>query len=99
MTRRLSMAISFFNKGDDPTTKLNRMWLPHLDPLYSVRIENHSSTNLGILNHNQDDTLYVYFWADGVYFTPRMDEDRQCMLVIIGADEWGNKVSGAPITR
>jgi transposase-like protein len=34
---------------------------------------------------------YVYFWADGVYFTPRMDEDRQCMLVIIGADEWGNK--------
>jgi transposase-like protein len=34
---------------------------------------------------------HVYFWADGVYFTPRMDEDRQCMLVIIGADEWGNK--------
>ena len=34
---------------------------------------------------------YAYFWADGVYFTPRMDEDRQCMLVIIGADEWGNK--------
>ena len=34
---------------------------------------------------------YVYFWADGVCFTPRMDEDRQCMLVIIGADEWGNK--------
>ena len=28
---------------------------------------------------------YVYFWADGVYFSPRMDEDRQCMLVIIGA--------------
>ena len=28
---------------------------------------------------------------DGVCFTPRMDEDRQCMLVIIGADEWGNK--------
>ena len=34
---------------------------------------------------------YVYFWADGVYFSPRMDEDRQCMLVIIGADEWGNE--------
>ena len=34
---------------------------------------------------------YVYIWADGVYFSPRMDEDRQCMLVIIGADEWGNK--------
>ena len=34
---------------------------------------------------------YVYFWADCVYFSPRMDEDRQCMLVIIGADERGNK--------
>jgi putative transposase len=33
----------------------------------------------------------VNFWADGVYFCPRLDEDRQCMLVIIGADEWGNK--------
>lgn len=34
---------------------------------------------------------YVYLWADGVYFKPRMDTDKQCMLVIIGADEWGNK--------
>lgn len=34
---------------------------------------------------------YVYLWADGVYFKPRFDQDRQCMLVIIGADEWGNK--------
>ena len=34
---------------------------------------------------------YVYIWADGVYFTPRLDDDRQCMLVIIGADEYGQK--------
>jgi len=34
---------------------------------------------------------YIYIWADGVYFTPRLDGDRQCMLVIIGADEYGNK--------
>ena len=34
---------------------------------------------------------YVYIWADGVYFTPRLDGDRQCMLVIIGADEYGQK--------
>ncbi len=33
---------------------------------------------------------YVYFWADGVYLTPRMD-DRQCLLVIIGATETGKK--------
>jgi len=34
---------------------------------------------------------YVYIWADGVYLTPRLDGDRQCMLVIIGADEYGEK--------
>jgi len=34
---------------------------------------------------------YVYIWADGVYFTPRLDADRQCMLVIIGTDEYGEK--------
>ena len=34
---------------------------------------------------------YVYIWADGVYFTPRLDDNRQCMLVIIGADEYGEK--------
>jgi transposase-like protein len=34
---------------------------------------------------------YVYFWADGIYFSPRMDHDKQCLLVIVGADDKGNK--------
>ena len=34
---------------------------------------------------------YVYMWADGVCFTPRLNGDRQCMLVVIGADEYGEK--------
>jgi transposase-like protein len=34
---------------------------------------------------------YVYIWADGVYFTPRLDHDRQCILVLIGADADGRK--------
>lgn len=33
---------------------------------------------------------YVYFWADGVYLQARMEE-KQCILVIIGADEFGKK--------
>ena len=33
---------------------------------------------------------YVYFWADGIYCNVRMD-DRQCLLVIIGATEDGRK--------
>ena len=34
---------------------------------------------------------YVYFWADGVYFQARLEQAKQCFLVIIGADEAGNK--------
>jgi putative transposase len=34
---------------------------------------------------------YVYFWADGVYFNVRMDQDAQCLLVIIGATKDGRK--------
>jgi transposase-like protein len=33
---------------------------------------------------------YVYFWADGIYCNVRMD-DRQCLLVIVGATEDGHK--------
>jgi len=31
------------------------------------------------------------FWADGVCFQPRLEHDKQCLLVIIGADALGNK--------
>ena len=35
---------------------------------------------------------YVYLWADGVYFTIRLDSgDRQCILVLIGATRDGRK--------
>jgi transposase-like protein len=34
---------------------------------------------------------YVYIWADGIYFNIRLEEDRPCVLVLIGALENGNK--------
>lgn len=34
---------------------------------------------------------FLYIWADGVYFKPRMSEEKQCVLVIVGADEFGRK--------
>jgi transposase-like protein len=36
------------------------------------------------------DKHYVYFWVDGIYCNVRMD-DKQCLLVIIGATEDGKK--------
>lgn len=34
---------------------------------------------------------YVYIWADGVYFNVRLTDAKPCILIIIGADEQGNK--------
>jgi putative transposase len=34
---------------------------------------------------------YVYVWADGVYFNIRLEEDRPCILVLLGATEEGQK--------
>jgi len=34
---------------------------------------------------------YVYFWVDGIHFNIRLEEDRQCILVIIGATADGKK--------
>jgi transposase-like protein len=34
---------------------------------------------------------YVYIWADGIYFGVRLEDARQCILVIIGATKDGKK--------
>jgi putative transposase len=34
---------------------------------------------------------YVYFWVDGIHFNVRLEDDRCCILVIMGADSEGNK--------
>ena len=34
---------------------------------------------------------YAYFWVDGIHFNVRLDEERSCILVIMGADESGRK--------
>ena len=34
---------------------------------------------------------YVYFWVDGIYFNVRLNDERPCLLVIIGALEDGKK--------
>lgn len=34
---------------------------------------------------------YVYVWADGVYCNARLEDERSCLLVIMGADAEGNK--------
>ena len=34
---------------------------------------------------------YAYVWADAFYFSPRLGYERQCILVLIGADASGKK--------
>jgi len=37
------------------------------------------------------DKHYVYVWADGIHFNIRLEEDRQCILVLMGATAAGRK--------
>jgi transposase-like protein len=37
------------------------------------------------------DKRYVYLWVDGVHFNIRLEEDRQCILVLMGATADGRK--------
>jgi transposase-like protein len=37
------------------------------------------------------DQRYVYLWVDGVHFNIRLEEDRQCILVLMGATADGHK--------
>ena len=34
---------------------------------------------------------YVYWWADGIYLSARMEHEKQCVLVIIGVTDRGEK--------
>ena len=34
---------------------------------------------------------YVYVWADGIYLQARLEDEKQCMLVLIGATPEGRK--------
>src|SRR4029077_9701555 len=34
---------------------------------------------------------YVYVWADGIYVQARLEDDAQCLLVIIGVTADGKK--------
>jgi putative transposase len=37
------------------------------------------------------DKEYAYVWADGIYFGVRLEDARQCLLIIIGATKEGRK--------
>jgi transposase-like protein len=37
------------------------------------------------------DKHYVYLWVDGIHFNIRLEEDRQCILVLMGATADGKK--------
>ncbi len=37
------------------------------------------------------DKRYVYFWVDGIHFNVRLEEGRQCILVVMGATVDGKK--------
>jgi len=74
-----------------------------LEPLLGVEAKNLSPGVISRLKSNweQDYTQwnkrnlgkkeYVYWWADGIYLSARMEEARNCVLVIMGVTAQGKK--------
>jgi putative transposase len=58
-----------------------------------LKLKEEWSRELDAFKHRDLSTReYVYLWADGIYFTIRLDnDDRQCILVLIGATKDGRK--------
>ena len=58
-------------------------------------ISNLKSSWINEYNKWQEEDLsckqYIYIWADGIYLQARSEDEKQCILVIIGADEYGRK--------
>lgn len=42
-------------------------------------------------NCDLSDKKFAYWWVDGVYFNIRLEEERSCVLIIMGATEEGKK--------
>lgn len=49
--------------------------------------DEHTTWSRRLLENKQ----YVYLWADGIHFNVRLEEDRQCILVLMGATAEGKK--------
>ena len=56
------------------------------------RLTNEWEEDYGQFQHRRfDDQDYVYVWADGVHFNVRLEDDRLCTLVLMGARQDGTK--------
>lgn len=77
-TEALTALLGPETKGLSPRTigRLKKSW-----------IKEHSEWS----KRDLTDKNYVYWWADGVYFNIRSDNDRQCMLILMGATPEGKK--------
>lgn len=62
--------------SSDTVLRLRQQWKEDLNQWEKRRLESKN---------------YVYVWADGIYFQARLEDDKQCILVIIGATPEGKK--------
>ena len=63
------------------------IWASTIARLKDVWVDEHKRWNERDLSAKR----YVYVWADGIHLQARLEEDAQCILVIIGATPEGKK--------
>jgi len=65
---------------------------PGLSPSTIGRLKKNWTVEYGDWNRRDlSGKQYVYVWADGVYFQARLEEQKQCVLVLMGSTPTGEK--------
>lgn len=62
-----------------------------LSPAVITKLKSHWEGEFKTWSQRPLTKRYLYVWADGVYFNIRLEDDRQCILVLMGAAEDGTK--------
>ena len=80
---------------NDMSDALEALLGPHasgLSPSSVTRLKEHWEDEYEQwTDRDLSDKRYVYLWADGLYFNVRLDDQRPCMLVVVGTLPDGTK--------
>ena len=55
-----------------------------------LSVNGQMNTNIGGRTHLDEDR-WAYIWADDIYSGPRSEQDKLCVLVVIGVNERGQR--------
>jgi len=80
-----------FRRGCVPVASRAAVYTTHRPRRRSGVVQSHGARTHALSKRDLSAKRYVYFWVDGIHVQARLEDDAQCLLVIIGATPEGKK--------